>query len=72
MDFFDTRSLNINIMLQLLHEGLEEFLTNWKDRISQKSLSLVIITGYGDNIKSEVNSENIRIIKFKTYVNRDY
>jgi hypothetical protein len=62
MDFFDTRSLNINIMLQLLHEGLEEFLTNWKDRISQKSLSLVIITGYGNNIKSEVNSENIRII----------
>jgi hypothetical protein len=49
----DWHYLVIHISFQELYEELEEFFTNWKDRIPQKSLSLVITNCYGNSIKFE-------------------
>ncbi|CAB4397176.1 unnamed protein product [Rhizophagus irregularis] len=43
-----------------LHEELEEFFINWKDRISQRSLSLIINTGFSKNVISEVNGKGMK------------
>jgi hypothetical protein len=45
-----------NGLLNIFHEELEEFFTNWKDRIPQKSISLIIIRGY-----KNTNNENMKM-----------
>jgi hypothetical protein len=49
--------------LELLPEELESFFMNWTNRISQKSISLIIINRGGSNI----NGENMKIIE--KYIN---
>ncbi|RIA83583.1 hypothetical protein C1645_833603 [Glomus cerebriforme] len=48
--------------LGILCEKLEEFFINWKKRIPQKLISLIIVTDYRENIDLEVN-ENMELIK---------
>ncbi|CAI2163524.1 15598_t:CDS:1 [Funneliformis geosporum] len=51
---------------KLLPEELESFFTIWSDRIPQRSLSLIIVFVFNDDISLYVNDENMKIIeKFK-------
>ena len=46
---------------ELLPEELESFFISWKNRIPQKSLSLIIIDNY--NVALDKNDENKKIIE---------
>ncbi|PKY48631.1 hypothetical protein RhiirA4_464276 [Rhizophagus irregularis] len=56
--------LNLNCyyskIVDKLHEELEEFFINWQDHISQRSLSLIINTGYSKNVISEVYGKGMK------------
>ncbi len=44
-------------------EELEEFFTNWKNRVPQKLLLLTVITGNTNkNVKLELNEKNMKNI----------
>ena len=65
-DFYELKIYQVN-QSELLSDDLESFITMWRDRVSKKSLTLIIIIEGGDeNHGLGVNEENMKVIgKYK-------
>jgi hypothetical protein len=59
-NFHELRLYNY-VKSDLLSKDLESFFIGWKDRIPQKSVSFIVIKGFGDSL--DTNNENMKIIE---------